>query len=57
VLAFLYICYLGIQGIFGSLSNIAKKSIRNIYNIIEKPDFSTFEYDPAKFIKIKIEHV
>ena len=54
VVAFLYMSYVGLQGLYGLLSNILKKSLRNLYNLIA---LNTFVFNPAEYIKINVDHV
>ena len=54
VVAFLYMSYLGLQGLYGLLSNILKKSLRNLYNMIA---LETSVFNPAEYIKINVDHV
>ena len=54
VVAFLYMSYLGLQSLYGLLSNILKKSLRNLYNLISQ---GSFEFNPAEYIKINVDHV
>ena len=46
--------YLGLQGLYGLLSNILKKSLRNLYNLIV---LKSFVFNPAEYIKINVDHV
>jgi len=55
VMAFLYLSYLGIQGFFGISSNILKKTIRNIYNLVDDSEEVVTEF--SKFVKIKFEYI
>jgi hypothetical protein len=54
VVAFLYLSYLGLQSLYGLFSNILKKSLRNLYNLIIG---ETIVFNPAEYIKINVDHV
>ena len=55
VIAFLYGSYLGIQGMYAVISNISKKIVRNVYNMITTGKY--VEINPNAFIKIKLDIV